>query len=198
MWLTCWLGLVLVGLVAAIVDNRISSMENNLVPWLTFQFIMWGSVAVCFSQLAFLALERRPDLNASVFKGRSAKPFRSLRSDQSLPLLFAGSLTTMFALKGILLHPSSFWVYFSALAVLTAIIVVAGLMRQSGWLAFVSAGLAAIATIFTVDIDPENWFSNNQPNYPNALTFVLVLLSIVWSSVYVYRTVSDVKRFGRP
>ena len=196
MWLACWMGLVLVAMVAAFVDRRYAIGENT-VPWLTFNVIMWGAVVVSLSQVVLLWLERRPEWVPGVYREQSSQRFTSVRADQTLPLLFSGSIVLSFAVRGAWLDSGSFWIYFAAIGLSIGFLVIAGLIRRSAPLSFISLAVTTLASILLVGIDPAGWFRASQPYHANVLSLALVLLALVWSGFYVYRSLGKNEQIRR-
>ena len=186
MWLACWMGLVLVGMVGAAVDRHFAN-SGNFVPWRTFEVIMWGALIVCASQVALLWFERRPELLPGIYRERSSQRFTSIRGDQTIPLLFSSSLVLAFAIRGLIWNTTAFWHYFGAIGLVLLFIVIAGVMRRSVVLSFISMSLTIFASLVLVSVDPEAWFQTQQPHYANVMSIALVMLALFWSGFYVYR-----------
>ncbi len=193
MWLICWLGLVLVGMIAALVDRRMFNAEIA-IPWRTFNVILGGLVLVCLSQTVLLWLERGPKVARKIFRGVTSRPFTSIRGDQSLPLLLSGSILLVFAVRGMIFNTPAFWSYFAAIAVLIGGLTFAGICRQSPWLAFISAGVTALLAVQLVQNDPQKWFTLNEPYLFNVLSIALVGLAIIWSGFYVWCSVGKAEK----
>ena len=188
MWLVCWLGLVLVGMVAALVDRRMLN-AGVAIPWRTFNVILSGVVLVCLSQTVLLWFERGPAVVRKIFSGTTSRSFKSIRGDQSVPLLFSGAILLVFAVRGISFNQTDFWFYFATVFALAAFITFAGICRQSPWLAFISAGVTSLMASALVTVDPQGWFASSQPHFFNVLSVSLVVLATIWSGFYVWYSV---------
>jgi len=188
MLLVCWLGLVLVGMVAALVDRSMFNAEI-VIPWRTFNVILFGMVLVCLSQTVLLWLERGPVVARRIFSGETSRSFQSIRGDQSLPLLLSGAILLAFAVRGMSFNAGAFWGYFAAILALIGCVTFAGICRQSPWLAFVSAGLTSLLAIQLVNVDPYRWFASNHPDLLNVLCVALTMLAMIWSGFYVWLSV---------
>ena len=193
MWLAGWLGLVLVGLVAALVDRN---MLNNgaTIPWRTFNVIVGGVILVCLSQTILLWLERGPAIVRGIYSEATSRSFKSVSGDQSVPLLFSGVILLAFAVRGMAFNQPDFWVYFGAVMALLGFLTFAGICRQSPWLAFISAGVTSLLAFQLVSVDPQGWFAAGQPNLFNVLSLTLVGLALIWSGFYVWYTVGESKQ----
>ena len=209
MWLTGWMGLVLLGMIAALVDRRVSVSETYQA-WLTFDVIMWGSVLVASAQIALLTLVRGPEVAAlegsehrsPILRSLASRQWTawmvppaggakwSLRDDQVLPLLITSAVAFAFAVRGMLLNPVEIWIYLGAIGCLVALLTFGGFFRASGLAGFVAAGYATTATLFLVDVDPNGWFTGRQPYHANVLAVVLVMLAMVWVLGFVFGTVA--------
>ena len=210
MWLSCWSGLVLVGMVAALFDRNLSAQENYQA-WNTFNLILWGAVLVCLIQIGMLFFERRPvlsavasdegaagtgaeianhlSMSATGAKGNSSQTTGwSIRSDQTIPLLFASLVALLFAVRG-MLDPSNFWISFAASVCLVVLLTLGGFLRESRLLGFVSAGFASVGSLMLVAQDPNAWFVASQPYAVNVLAVVLSILAMVWCVYYIVQTV---------
>ena len=188
MWLVCWLGLVLVGMVAALVDRSLLN-AGVAIPWRTFNVILGGVVLVCLSQTVLLWLERGPAIARRIFKGATSRSFKSIRGDQSVPLLFAGAILLVFAVRGMSFNQTDFWFYFATVFALTCCLTFAGICRQSPWLAFISAGVMTLMVSALVTVDPQGWFTSSQPYFFNLGSLTLVVLATIWSGFYVWYSV---------
>ena len=187
MWLVGWMILVLVGMIAAYIDRRMA-MKENTIPWLVFNWIMWGTAIVCALQVCMLWLERRPERVPEMFSNRSSIRFDSMRNDQSLPLLFVGTILVAFAVRGLYLNPAGFWGYQAALMTLIICVVIAGLMRQSPWLAFVSAGIMTVASALSAKFDPTGWLSTGDADKIHVVPIGLMFVALVWSGYYIWKS----------
>ena len=190
MWLICWLGLVLVGMIAALVDRRMLNAEIA-IPWRTFNVILGGTVLVCLSQTVLLWLERGPAAARKIFSGATSRSFKSIRGDQSLPLLLSGAILLAFAVRGIVFNPAAFWGYFAAILALIGCVTFAGICRQSPWLAFVSAGVTSLLALMLVNADPQGWFTASHPYLFNIISIALVMLATIWSGFYIWSSVGN-------
>ena len=114
------------------------------------------------------------------------RSFKSVRGDQSLPLLLAGAILLAFAVRGIVSNPAAFWGYFAAILALIGCITFAGICRQSPWLAFVSAGVTSLLTCLLVNNGPQGWFNFSELDLLNVLWIALVMLAMIWSGFYVW------------
>ena len=202
MWLASWSGLVLGGMLAAFVDRNVADGQTYQ-PWVTFNLIMWGAIAVAAVQVVLLVIEKRP-LRAEedatrtdhVAQRNSSRLYlllaRSLRSDQTLPLLFTCLIALLFSVRG-MYFPGNFWMSFAAAGTIVALLTVGGFLRESGLLGFVSAAVATTATLLFVQSDPMNWFTAQQPYVANVLGVALTALAIIWCGYYVIQTVVRTK-----
>ena len=85
------------------------------------------------------------------------------------------------------MNSGSAWYYLAAIGLLIGFLVIAGMLRQGAIIGFIAAAVTTLWAILLVDFDPSQWFTGDQPYYPNVLAMALVLLAIVWSGFYVYR-----------
>ena len=195
MWLSCWSGLVLVGMLAAVFDRYFAtdSITKLYRPWMTFNLIMWGAITVCIAQVLLLYFvgQRTTDRAVRAVEIYQQKSTWSLRSDQSIPLLFAGMVAFAFAFRGMWSNSADLWTYLTATGILVAIATVAGFVRQSSLFGFVSAGLTTVGTVFLIQVDPNSWFAGNtaQPYIINVPGLSLVLLAMIWCGYYIIQTV---------
>ena len=188
MWLICWLGLVLVGMIAALVDRNLLN-AGVAIPWRTFDVILGGVVVVCLSQAVLLWFERRPAIARKIFSGETSRSFKSVRGDQSVPLLFSGFILLAFAVRGMGFNQAEFWFYFAAIFALIGFLTFAGICRQSPWLAFISAGVTSLLAVALVNVDPQGWFALSQPHHFDVLSVALIVLAMVWSGFYVWSSI---------
>ena len=181
MWLLCWAGLALVGILAAIFDRTVATGadEKAYLPWITFNWIMWGSLAVCLALVVFVFFNPKRSDQPTNFLPLSSR----LLGSQTLPILLAGLIVFLFALKGMESF-TNFLNPFLAATALVGVLTVAGFLRFSGLLGFVSAGVACCTTLSLVANDPWDRFASQQPWDLNLMGIVLAVLAMAWSSFY--------------
>ncbi len=198
MWLICWSGLVLIGMLAALFDRSIADQETY-PTFLTFNLIMWGTIAVGVVQVGMLWLERRPESSPSD-KSSALKSNRlglrikqsaekSIRDEQTLPLLFACLVTCCFTTRG-MEFIENFWPCYIASFCVIGLLFCGACLRQSGYLGFVTATMTAWSTFIFVIQDPANWFDDSRgPHLANVLGIALVSLAMLWTGYFIWKTV---------
>ena len=208
MWLAGWSGLVLVGMLAAFLDRGLAAAEatkpwfgfDAYVPWLTFNLIMCGAVVVAVAQLVLLSFLKTPLAEATsnstqqIYVGEnlgsrvSRSIWSSIRSSQTIALLATCLIAMLFSVRG-MNSGTNFWPAFAAAGCVVALLTIGGLLRQSGWLGFVAAGVTTVSTLLLVQNDPMNWFAGQQPYAANVLGVVLTMLAMIWTGYYAVQTV---------
>ncbi|MFT7630637.1 MAG: hypothetical protein ACI87E_001644, partial [Mariniblastus sp.] len=183
-WLTGWMGLILVGLLAAVLDRRLS-LSEDYGGWIPFQSIMLGCVAVAVVQTGL-----------TYWLGRSAEPNNSTalapsnpQSDgrsQTLawPVLLVCFVGLLFAIRGSWLNSESFWLWFNVMAIICGLTSLIGWMLRDGKLSFVSAAVAVAGVSTLVWTDPHGWFNWERPDWFHLVTIALTSISMAWIAFY--------------
>ncbi len=179
LWLFTWLGLMLIGLVAAASDFYSETFE----PWLAFRLINWGTVILGMIQVGLLwnmNQRSRIEMLTPGFDGhRDLSTLRQLQSEQAkVPFLVTMAVALAFALRGAWLNPDrateSVWI----LGLMASLIFLGGMLLRRGWMFFVAG---ATAMIMTGVVEQAGWLDSfyNQPRWLNLTTIVLAVLAML-------------------
>ena len=197
-WVAGWCGLVLLGMLAAVLDRHVASGEVYL-PWMTFNLIMLGCIAVGMIQIGlqvvagFLKSNGELETTDPVADDveLALRKHRGILQENKLflPLLFTGLLAFVFSVRG-MQFAANFWISFWASAGVIVVLTIAGFLQRSSLAGFVSAGIAVCSTLFLVQNDPQNWFTLSQPYAVNVVGVVLTLLALIYCVFYAWQTVS--------
>ncbi len=193
MLLISWSGMVLVGIGAALFDRSIAG-QAPYPPWMTFNLVTWGGVIVCSIQMLMLGLQRRHESRAKNLGLSPSPPVRveqarwAWLNDRTLPLLFACSIVTLFAAKG-MMSPVNIWPSFCAACSVVVLLTLGGFIHERGLPGFLAAGVTTLATVSLILMDPRGWFADQQPYLANVLGVALTILATVWCGFYISRTV---------
>ncbi len=175
-WLIGWMGLILVGLAAAVVDQRFSAPEV-FVEWLPFRVVMIGMLCVLLIQTG-LIIWRERTANSSVETHN--------RTSTTLPLLLIGAIVLTFAVRGAWLDPNSFGLYLGVVFLLAVVATVVGWLQLEGKLAFVSTAIALIGVTVLVWKDPNNLIQDNQPAWLHLATIASAIVAAAWTGYFLF------------
>jgi hypothetical protein len=192
-WLSGWMGLILVGLSSAVVD-RIFSQPEDFIPWLPFRVVMIGTMLVGLIQTGLIWwLDPTRKKTATNSKAGYADAPEGSNSRQSLvlPVLLTGSIALTFAVRGAWFNPPSFWLYVGIIILVSIFATLIGWMLREGSLSLVSAATAVLGATVVWWQDPHGWFSNDQPDWFNLVAIVLSLLALSWTAYYMVKRKSD-------
>ena len=190
LWLSGWMGFVLVAMVAAIVDYNFEQRQT-IAPWAAFNVLAAGTVIVIVVQVALLAFVfyrkigdfQEPTAN---FIPTGAKGLSIGGNAEMVPLLLSSALGLMFAVRGALENGISFWFYLALVVAVVATLFLAGLLLRRAVLTMVAAGVTLIATSLVVLEKPTS-FSANEPVWINLTAISLLGLALLTLTFYLYR-----------
>jgi hypothetical protein len=193
-WLVGWMGLLLVGLGSAVVDQYLTEPED-FIAWLPFRVVMIGAVLVALFQTGliwFLDAARKTTDGSATLDSAEAESSLSSRQSLALPVLLTGSIALTFAVRGAWLNPASFWLYIGVIIVLTILATLIGWMLRDGRLSFVSAATVVLGASLVCWEDPHGWFNHrDQPDWCNVVAIVLSLLALSWTAYYIFKRRSE-------
>ncbi len=193
-WLSGWMGLILVGLGSAVVDRYFDQVDG-FVAWLPFRVVMIGMLLVGWIQTGMIRWFDRTEKDAGVDSAMvftNAVPGSRKRRSWAMPVLLTGSVTLTFAVRGACFDPPSFWLYLGVIVLASMWATLLGWILRDGKLSLVSAATAVLGTSILWWNDPHGWFNNDQPDWFNLVLVVLCCLALSWSTYYL------VKRKSRP
>ena len=191
-WLFGWMGLILVGLVSAVVDRSFGPPED-FIAWLPFRVVMIGAVMVGLVQVGLIGWFESAGKEGDDSLVKYADPVSGSNSNRSLalPVMLTGSVALAFSVRGAWLDPASFWLYVTVIGVLTVVATAIGWMLRDGRLSFVSAATAVLGVSLVFWKDPHRWFTDDQPYWFHLVAIVLSLLALSWSACYIVKRKSD-------
>jgi hypothetical protein len=178
-WLTGWMGLTLVGLLAAVVD-RSYSLPDDFVAWLPYRVVMIGMVVVTICQTGLIFWHRMDSKSTASLTYDSSELTK--RQLLSLPFLLIGAIALTFAVRGVWLDSSSFGLYLGVIAILSILATGVGWMVRDGKMAFVSAAVALIGVEVAVWLDKFTWISDDQPVLFHLCVIVSAAVATAWLS----------------
>ncbi len=186
LWLAGWMGLMLTGLLAAVVDQLFAE-PADFVPWLPFKVVAIGAVVVAIGQTVLLWLyggPRAPQTD-SVIKGLNANADRAVWV--AWPVLLSSAVGLTFACRGALYNIGEFWLYFALIGVTVVLITILGMTLRSATLGFAACAVGLIGVTVVFWKDPQNWFTGTEPYWLNLVTIMSALLALAWTAFYVQR-----------
>ncbi len=171
------MGLVLVALLAAVVD------QTMFAPWLSFKAIAIGAIVVAAIQWSLLKL------SSSIGGTDDSQFVHPLSNAWPATIVFLVGLA--FAMRGALLAPESYWLYFALIGVWAVLVMGIGWLHLSARFGFVSAAVAVAATTTLVIRDPQSWFTQSQPYWFNLATIAIGAIGIMWTAFYLFQRKSN-------
>jgi len=174
MWISGWIGMVLVAMLAANIDRYLNT------PWFGLRTIGWGSAAV-LAGLGGLAvyLQRRPGVGgpAAVSSG---------------PVWISAVVSLLFAVRGGMFDQPNVWQYCMMAVAVVIVATAAGILARMLSTQYIGvAGLLAGAVMMRM-VNPGGIFPADQPGFLNLVTILLCVLSGVWAVVHVWQRNRDV------
>lgn len=177
LWLAGWMGLILTGLLAAVVDQWIADPQD-FVPWLPFRFVTMGAALVALLQTVLIWR-----FGHRAGEGIAANHDRS--TSLAWPMLLSTSIGLTFAVRGAWTNPSAFWLYVTLIFSLMALVAIVGMTLRSGRLGFVPVCIGVIGVTTVWAKDPQNWFADMQPHWPNLVAIFAGVLALCWTAFYL-------------
>ncbi len=167
-WLYCWAGLVFVSMLATIVDK-----STGGGTWIGFRFIMWGSivVATALNVMAWLYV-------------RNAK-------STCAPVLLASVIALLFGMRGAWNDSPAFVQYIAVIGLVVLLTTVVGLVTRRALPSLISATAVVMGGHTLSTLDPGAMFSAGIFDSINLVLLGLVVVSLVWSGFYAWRSYSN-------
>ncbi len=179
LWFTGLMGTVVLGLLAAILDQNFA-----LEPWVAFRVISFGFLIIHLVQFWFVVRGvRNLEDNANELK----KNLLEYQFALAMPLYFTAALAMAFLLRGIwsdVQQPVVYYSYLGAIGLLSVCITGAGWALRFGLNGFISLAVALVAVeIFAEDVSVA-WLSSGW-SLINLMVFASIVLATSWMGYYL-------------
>ena len=187
MWLTGWMGFILVAMVAAIVDYNLERQQSS-TTWSAFNILAAGTVLVTALQASVMIFLR----NWKLTEPRQAIPLdanaptASESSALMLPLFLSSAVALTFGVRGALGNNVSFSFYLTLIGCVAALLFIAGLFLRRAVPTIIAAAVALVATGLLVTESPAT-FSPNEPVWLNLSSIILLTMTLLILGFYLYR-----------